>query len=747
MDHTERACPKWLGWSLLARAFLLLLATCSTPLYSASYVGSEKCVSCHEQEYELWRESHHFQAMQPATEESVLGDFSGLTFSYAGISSRFFRKDGKFMVETDNEKGDLQEFEIAYTFGFYPLQQYLIPFPRGRYQALNIVWDSRPQSEGGQRWVHLYPDEAITHSDGLHWTGSFQNWNSRCAVCHSTKLRKNYNSSSDSYQTNWAEINVGCEACHGPASAHLEWSATATDQRSKQAGHAGFAFSLADRGPWGPNEASAKTLLRQDDRHPRGQVEMCAGCHARRSELEEEHSGKPFNDTFQLRLLERDMYFPDGQVEEEVYVYGSFLQSRMFRAGVVCSNCHESHSNRVLAEDNSLCTQCHDSDHFNSSSHHHHASESSGASCVNCHMPVKTYMVVDDRHDHSFRVPEPWLSIQMGTPNTCNQCHSDRDAAWAVAALKSWGVKPEIRATHAPVLARAQAGDAAVFPQLIKLASEPGTADIVRATATLALGDFPSQETLQAIQSQLGAEDALVRGAAVRSLDMMQAAQRYSLLQPLIVDPVKSVRMEVARQLSELPVEQLPPEYAGELNTLRREYLESLKLNSDMPEAQMNLGVYYTATGDSLAAEAAYRHAIRLSPAFAPAMLNLADLYRANDMDAQARPLIEKAIEMSPTDPAAHHAMGLLLVRQGQLDKAVPHLSRAAQLDPLNSRYTYVYAVALYENKQQEQAITVLETALQNQPGNRELVSALASYYQQQGNEEKLQELIRKHER
>ena len=245
------------------------------------------------------------------------------------------------------------------------------------------------------------------------------------------------------------------------------------------------------------------------------------------------------------------------------------------------------------------------------------------------------------------------LSVELGTPNTCNQCHTDRDAAWAVAALQDWGVSPKIRATHAPVMARAQSGDASVFPQLMKLATEPGRAAIIRATATLALGDFPSQETLQVIQSQLSAEDELVRAAAVRSLDMMQAAQRYSLLQPLIGDPVKSVRMEVARQLSELPVAQLPPEYAGELNTLRKEYLEALKLNSDMPEAQMNLGIYYTATGDSLAAEAAYRQAIRLSPAFVPAMLNLADLYRANDMDAQARPLIEKAMEMAPADPAA----------------------------------------------------------------------------------------------
>ena len=223
--------------------------------------------------------------MQPASDETVLGDFSGSEFEYAGTHSRFYRKDGKFFVETDNAKGELQEFEISYTFGFYPLQQYLIPFPNGRYQALNIVWDSRPDAEGGQRWVHLYPDETVTHEDGLHWTGSFQNWNSRCATCHSTRLEKNYSSTSDSYQTSWAEINLGCEACHGPASDHLAWAAKSGDEAT-DVKQAAFTFSLADRGPWGPGKTgAASTLTRLDGKRPQGQVEMCAACHARRSEM------------------------------------------------------------------------------------------------------------------------------------------------------------------------------------------------------------------------------------------------------------------------------------------------------------------------------------------------------------------------------------------------------------------------------------------------------------------------------
>ena len=734
------------------RANLLFLALVLLPVtgWSAEYTGSESCRSCHQQQYSLWKDSHHYQAMLPASDETVLGDFSGSEFEYAGIRSRFYKKDGKFFVETDNEKGELQEFEISYTFGFYPLQQYLVPFPNGRYQALNIVWDSRPQPQGGQRWVHLYPTETITHENGLHWTGAFQNWNSRCATCHSTRLEKKYSSASDSYQTSWAEINVGCEACHGPASDHLAWAAK-TEDRAADVNHAGFAFSLADRGPWGPGKTApgktgaAKTLARLDGKRPQGQVEMCGACHARRSEMSEDHAGKAFDDLFQLRLLEDGYYFADGQINDEVYVYGSFLQSKMARSGVVCSNCHDPHSNKVLATDNSLCTQCHDNETYNNAGHHHHPEQSSGSSCVNCHMPVKTYMVVDDRHDHSFRVPEPLLTLGMGTPNTCNQCHQDKDARWALTALENWGVSSEIRARHAPILARARQGDASGLPDLMALASDPAVPGIIRATAVLEMGARPSQEIMQALQKHLGSEDNLVRATAARSLGFLPAAQRYQMLQPLISDPIKSVRMEVAGQLMDFPLAQLPPKYAQELSTLMEEYLEIQELNADMPEAQLNLGNYYTATGDGLKAEKAYRHAIKLSPAFTPALLNLADLYRASGLETQAASLLRKAVSMAPDDPSARHALGLLLVRQKNLDEAVKFLGNAAELDPTNVRYAYVYAVALYESGQHDQAISVLEAALEKQPGNQEIISALGSYYQQQGYDEKLQELVQKY--
>lgn len=722
--------------SILCLCFLWL--SLSAAFGSQTYVGSEKCESCHAQTFEAWKGSHHYQAMLPATAENVVGDFSGQTFEYGGVTSRFYRKGDRYFVKTDNADGALQEFEISYTFGFYPLQQYLISFPDGRYQALNVVWDSRPEAEGGQRWFHLYPgnDDPVLHDDVVHWTGAFQNWNSRCAVCHSTGLDKNYSAASNSYKTDWKEINVACEACHGPASAHMEWASG--DQQTEDRG---FPFSLADRGVFGPADADSRTFSRLDGKRPATQVETCAACHSRRSELSDYHAGQPFDDQYRLSLISPGLYYPDGQINDEVYVYGSFLQSKMQQAGVVCTNCHEPHSNAVRMDNNTLCTQCHVSKVFDQPEHHHHEQGSSGAACMNCHMPVKTYMGVDDRHDHSFRVPQPRLTLELGVPNTCNQCHQDKDAQWALDALDSWGVSDTDRLQPARLLSAAWAGQGEALPGLLALARQPAASSMLRASALLATQQFPAQETLAVLQQMLSSDDALMRAAAVRSMDWVPVAQRYAMLRDLITDRSKAVRMDVARQLSSFPADQLPGQSAIELNTLFEEYLQSMQMNADMPEEQMSLGLFYNNRGDALAAEKAYRHALKLAPAYVPAILNLADLYRANGMDQRAEPLLRQAIALAPEQAASYHALGLLKIRQGQLDEAVTLLRQAAEASPQNPRYSYVYAVALWEGGEQKQAVAVLEVAVKSQPGNRDLVSALASYYQQLGEDEKLRQL------
>ncbi len=735
------AAHAWLAG--LTLVCLLILATSHQSAAMAAdsaYVGSESCKGCHATAWANWRSSDHYQAMLPATKETVVGDFNNASFTYAGNTHRFYRRDGKFFAETDNAQGTMQEFEIAYIFGFYPLQQYLVGFPDGRFQTLGISWDSRPKTEGGQRWYHLYPNEAITHKDILHWTGSFQNWNSRCAACHSTELKKNYTPATNSYATHWAEINVGCEACHGPGAAHASWAASERTQADP-----GFSNVVAGKGVWA-KEGDKTTLRRQDDGNAESQLGVCAACHSRRVEMSEDHAGKPFSDLFQLRLLEQDMYFADGQVREEVYDYGSFLQSKMHAEGVACTNCHEPHSGKLLAEGNALCSQCHQAASYDRPEHHHHPVASTGAACVNCHMPGTTYMGVDLRHDHSFRIPEPALTVEMGIPNACNRCHEDRDAAWAAKAVAGWnphaGSKiPGSKIPQARIMTAAWQDQAVALPGLIELTNDPGKPAILRATAVLESTRFPSQEALAMIQLQLADPDPLVRGAAVRALEQLPTTNRYALLQPLISDPSKSVRMEVARVLADMSPDRVSANGQGELIALRKEYLDALKVNADMPESMLNLGSYMSLAGQPEEAERAYRQALKLSPAFVPAIINLADLYRTQGLDNEAGKLLQSAIEIAPGSAPAQHAMGLLKVRQHELAEAIPYLKVSAELDPANSRYDYVYAVALYETGQKHQAVTELEKSLLKHPGNPELISALQAYYAQLGEMEKLKAL------
>lgn len=703
-------------------AFLTSLPVSAEP----SFVSSEKCASCHQTEYQDWKGSHHWHAMEPASPESVLGDFDNAEFTYFDTTSLFYAKDGKYFVRTENAVGALEDFEISYTFGVYPLQQYLIKFPDGRIQALSIAWDSRPAERGGQRWYHLYPEEKIDYQDILHWTGAFQNWNSGCAACHTTGLVKNYSQAENRYETKWSEINVACESCHGKGSDHLEWAtakAGASNSGATISGK-GLTVSLADSGIWRyPDDG--RTRQRSGSDRSNTQAEVCATCHSRRSEIGERDIRKSFLDVHNPALLESILYYPDGQVQDEVYVYGSFLQSKMHKEGVTCSNCHNPHSQKLEIDGNGLCLQCHRLEVFDVPDHHFHKKGSAGAGCVNCHMPETTFMGVDGRRDHSFRIPDPASSELTGAPNACVQCHAERGNEWASINIEKWYGTTGVRYKHTEILAKARANDSTILPGLLSLAHDEDTPSIIRATALLESGRFPSRETVQSASIALNSSAPLIRLGAVRSLDFLPPPDRYRLLQPLIRDPVKSVRTEVARKLADVPVEQLPFEYRAELTALFTEFVESQEISADMPGVQIDLGVFYMARGDEEKSEQAYLHALQLAPRYAPIFINLADLYRAQQREEESEKLLRRAITIEPEMAPAHHALGLLYVRSGDTARAMTHLEKAAALDVLNPRYVYVYSVALQNTGNLDEAVAVLQRALELHSGNRQLQETL----------------------
>ena len=383
----------------------------------AHFVGGTICATCHAAETARWEGSHHAQAMQVATPATVLGDFADKKLDHFGVVTTFSRAGEKFMVHTDGPDGSLHDYAIAYTFGVYPLQQYLIAMPGGRLQALGIAWDRRPKEQGGQRWFHLYPDQKLPAGDRLHWTGRDQTWNYMCADCHSTNLNKGYDLTTNTYDTSWSDMSVSCEACHGPGSRHVAWAqmhaaASPNAPGLSSTDREGLTnwLKATDQGHWEMNPETG--IARRTEPLASAEVDACAACHSRRRVIAKDAlPSTPLLDSYAPADLEPGLYHADGQIDGEVFEYGSFVQSRMFHAGVTCSDCHEPHGLALRAEGNALCGQCHMPAKFDTAEHHHHEPDSVGAKCVNCHMPTKTYMMVDRRRDHSLRVPRPDLSV------------------------------------------------------------------------------------------------------------------------------------------------------------------------------------------------------------------------------------------------------------------------------------------------------------------------------------------------
>ncbi len=694
-----------------------------------SFVGSATCISCHAEQGRLWHGSQHAHAMAHATVDTVLGDFDDATFYYHGVSSRLFKKDGKFYVETDGTDGALDTFEVKYTFGLEPLQQYLVDFPDGRVQALTIAWDSRPKEEGGQRWFHLYPDEDIRHDDPLHWTRLNQNWNFMCAECHSTGVAKNYDAAADRFATTWEEISIGCEACHGEGSAHVAWAKGGAEPGAKDALMGLLARFDERSGVTWPRDA--KTGLPTRSAQPaalRKEVEMCGRCHARRGQIAEAWvPGRPLSDTHVVSMLARGLYQPDGQMLDEVYNYGSFKESKMFAAGVTCSDCHDPHSAKLRHSGNQVCLQCHASS-YETAVHTHHEGEAA-PSCVACHMPVKTYMVVDPRHDHSFRVPRPDLSASLGANNACTDCHTDKSAAWAATAVAEWfGPDRKGFPTHGPAFHAAWHGGQDAERLLAEVASDPAAPAFVRASALQELIAHASPETAALIKKGLTDPDPLVRIAALDHLDAVPPAELWQIVSPLLSDSVRGVRIKAGFLLGGYPLGNLSADERARLEQAEQEFVAAQNLNADRPEARSLLARYHARAGRMVEAEAEYQAALRLSPHFTPAAVNLADLYRALGRDKDAEVVLRQALQSSPDDGGLHHALGLALVRLKQPDEALEELRLAAELEPDRARYAYVYAVALDSAGRRDDAIAVLKANVMRHPNDRDSLLALVNF-------------------
>ena len=689
------------------------------------FTGRASCVECHKKEDDLWSGSHHDMAMDSATTATVLGNFDNYEFSHNGQTHRMFRKEGKFYVNTNGPDGKFGDFQVAYTFGYTPLQQYLVPFEGGRLQCLPIAWDTERK-----KWFHLgdtvYRGQQIKPDNWLYWTNQAQNWNGMCADCHSTNLQKNYDPQTNTFRTTWSEIDVSCEACHGPASDHIEWAKLPEGSR--------------------PADVNTGLIVRTRNLDNKELLNICARCHSRRSIMSDyDNNNEDLLNYMIPQLITSPIYHADGQILEEDYEYASFTQSRMFEKGIKCSDCHDSHSVKTLKPDNQLCLKCHRPDIYDASSHHFHKMavpgsaalinrgepeyvQGTGSQCVNCHMVGRFYMGNDYRRDHSFRNPRPDLTASIGTPNGCNDCHKDKSVKWSQEYIEKWyGTRK--RPHYGETFAAANRRDPEAIPDLILYAGNELFPLMVRATAVSLLANFDDTLSRKAMEKALTDPASLVRHSAINGFNPEDIKSFEKLMKPLLNDPVRGIRIEAAIRLSVVPEEQLSDPVKKARKEALREYTDVNLYVSDFPGGRYNLGIMYANAGDLEKAAEAYRAAIKTDNLFYMAKVNLANVYNQQGKNDEAERLLREVLNENPEIYQVNYSLALLLAEKGNIPESRSYFLRAAELLPDQPRI--IYNLALLENSQgnKNMAEEYLLKALKKEPDNYDFLYAICTFY------------------
>lgn len=703
--------------------FVFLLCSCKDESYqnstletnhygSTTYIGSKTCVSCHKIEFDKWQGSHHDLAMQIANDSTVLGDFNDVKIELDGVSYFFFKKDNGFFVNIKEIDNSEKEYEITYTFGVEPLQQYLIDFDKGKKQVLRATWDTLDN-----KWYHQYDGDTIEPNDWLHWTQGAQNWNTMCAECHSTNLQKNYSAEKDAFQTTYSEINVSCESCHGPASAHVSWAKNDPDSDNK----------------------NILLGLNQKD-----QLNTCAVCHARRVKLT--HNFKPgesFINQYMLQNITTEFYHGDGQIREEVYVYGSFVQSKMFANGVKCSDCHDTHSTKLKFEGNKLCTQCHVPADYDTKNHYFHAENTEASLCVNCHMTGEYYMGNDFRRDHSFRIPRPDQSVLYGTPNACTECHKDKSDQWAANAIKKlYGDKRNEHFSDGLLLSSKDNLSSSERDMLDSFITNLDFPEIARATVIENL-DYSTQNQYNALINALNDSSALVRYNTLRKFRVLPPDTRMSIARKFVNDSVKLVRIGAAQLAIDLDQATLSANEISGLTKSMNEFETMLFSNADFSLGRMQLGDYYLQKKDFNNAVKNYKMALKKDSLLIPVYSNLATAYSLKNEYDNANKTLDLWISFEPKSGRPHYLKGLLYFETKKASSAISELELAISLDPNDTRSMYNLATYYYqENKNLPLAKKYVTDAIEIDPRNQQYKYLLALIYQNLGEVNKAQKIM-----
>lgn len=673
-----------------------------------SYMGTAECKSCHEAEYHDWKDSDHDLAMQEVNDSTVLGDFNDVTITLNGITSKLYRNGDDYMAHTIGEDGEYHEYKVAYVFGIRPLQNYLVYFPKGKLQVLRLTWDSEKN-----RWYNTNDHLELAHGEWINWAGGGANWNTMCAECHSTNVKKNYIADADSFHTTFDIIDVSCEACHGPGEKHVKWVNDPDYEKYKE--------KIQDNFVEQPTDMENITM-----------VDKCAPCHIRRQQIAEfTHEGE-LMDHYIPEILRDNLYHADGQIKDEVYVYGSFVQSKMYHNGVKCADCHNVHSLKLKAEGNALCGSCHAPSVYNTEKHHFHkgGDKVKETQCVNCHMTGETYMGIDFRRDHSFRVPRPDQSAKFGTPNACTGCHTEKSDKWAAKQIEEWyGKERNYHFSDALTIGRERTQES--VPELLKLLKDKSQPTIARATAVHYLSAIPNDDATKAIIRALNDPEPLIRYYAVEVVANYPEDQKMTYLVPRMDDKLRAVRVAAARALFGTEKKEISANYHKAYDRAMDEYERSLAINADFPGGQFNYGQFYTRRGELEKAEQAYLRAIEKDNLFHMARLNLSHLYNTMKKNDKAVAMLEEVIKGNPEYGPAYYSLGLLYAEEKQMDKAVAQLEKAAKYDSQNTRIYYNWGLILQGDNKRKEAMKVFKKGLEVAPEDIGLNNALMILYVQ----------------
>jgi len=698
----------------------------------------QNCVACHQAAVSSWQQSDHAKAMNIATNKTVLADFNNSITSHYSQKARFFINKKHYFVELTHEK-KTKIHQIKYTFGHFPLQQYLVATTNGKYQILPFAWDSRAKTEGGQRWFVIYENEDIKKQDRLHWQQPLQNWNGMCADCHSDGLKRNYNLENNSFDTTFDNINVGCQSCHGKMNEHTKSTATQPKSTRTQPNIVNNWLRKI-----GENTASWQGVKRDNTF-----MDACFACHSLRSPLTDGiNPAAPFLDQFVPNLITPSLYHADGQIKEEVYVYGSFLQSKMYQAGVNCIDCHDSHTMKIKVPDNGLCLQCHSGEKFNQPTHTYHKADSEGSQCVNCHMSSNRYMGVDDRRDHSFKIPRPDLSITHNTPNACTHCHEDKNNIWATKKLEQWHGKPKKMPLTYQHFLNLQTGNPLTLTQHLAIINDAKLSEIIRASALSLLtykepNTIPNTLLIKHIETWVKSDKPLIRLALAQTSSLIPIEQHHRVFATLLADPFKAIRVAAANNLVGNVLVINSKVNAKTMTTALDELLAANNTNAWRGEGNLNQSMVHYRLGQTEKTIASLKRAIKVDPYFSASYINLADLYKSLGDIANETNIFQQALKAMPQNAMVHYSYGLYLIRNKQAQNAITAFKQAVKLDPNNAQYIYLYALALDSVGKTKQATMHLRIMI-SKANNPQQLAQLGLSFSQKLNDAKSYQFFNK---